>query len=136
MSDDYGPVFLITGNVTGFKRFGNLRIRNLVEGAAYSALTYYLISLIPFVPKVQMIVTICLCAVILLGSIIGYKNQSPLELVINIITERMYTHEYRMRSINDEEGKEILFSNTGTGESVADKVVKKIQEYKKERSKI
>lgn len=134
MNNYQEPVFFITSNVTGFRRIGNFKVRNLIEGVVYAGFTYFLISLIPFVLKVKIIVSLCLCSAIFFLSVVGYKNQSPSELIINLIREKMYMHDYHMRSINDDEGKEIIFTYAGDGESIADKIYKKIQEYR-EREK-
>ena len=90
MSKYSEPVFYITGNVMGNKRFKGFRIRNLIEAACYCVVIYYLISLIPFVLKVQIIVTACLCVVVFGLTIIGYKDQSPSEFILNKIKFMFY----------------------------------------------
>lgn len=116
------PILNITDNVTGFKKYGLFNIRNAIEGAIGAGITYLIIKQIPFVPKVQIIVTLCVCATVFLINIKGIKNQSFTEVLINTIRESMEDKEYHMRCIN-ESSKDISKEGQNYGQSIADKAI-------------
>lgn len=122
------PVYLITDNVLSVRRIFNLPILNLVEGGILSIGIWKLINIIPFVPKVKIIVTICVCIAVLVACIVGYHGQSITEFIVNFIKEQAYSKNYHMRSINDEYGKDIIHKGTSVNESYADRIIKKIKE--------
>lgn len=127
------PVCYITDNVTGLK-FHN--IRRIIEGGICTGITLMIVHKIPFVPKVEIIVSIVMGAAVFLINIIGYKNQSLTEVMMNAIYEKMMDKEYHMRCINDEDKEEQSNQKYGTAnQSIADKIANRIkQKYEDYRS--
>lgn len=122
MHNQKEPKPIINANVLGFKRYGSFHLRNIIEGVFCSSIIYWIIEQIPFVPKVKIIVTICLIAAVMLVNIKGFKNQSLSEVLINMMLEKKNDKDYHMRCINDEEIKSQEYSETAGEKSIADRI--------------
>ena len=110
---------IIPQNIIQGRRLFGFRIRNLAEGVIAALLFAWLVSKVPFVPKVRWIVTICvgLFLVIVMG--IGIKGLAPTQVIIKFFSYKKFikTYSYRRPNhankkqtelISDENGKKIV----------------------------
>ncbi len=135
-------VFLIHENVIQINRIFGLRKRNLIEGGIFSLIAAFFIYLVPFVPKVRMIVIICCTIFIMVFSAVGVKNQSITEVFINWWRVKKLNKRMTLRSIKyaEKESKvQSLNKNSIYGESYADQIIRffrtKISEFKEVRGR-
>lgn len=128
---------IIPVNVTQSKRILGFRIRNIAEGVISGAFVGFLIHFIPFVPKVQIIVTAVLAGAVLVLNMLGLKGMSISECVINIFLSKNYKKKYHLRSIRYAKKASALKTKTNTtanfNESIAEKLFRKAKEAIQER---
>ncbi len=133
----------IPDNVLESKRIFGFRVRNWIEGIICAGIIGFIVISIPFVIRVKLIFIVCLCGPVLLLNLIGIKDQSILEAIINFYQAGANRGEYHLRSAKDEEryksGRVAQSINgIGNGDSAADKAVEffreKYKEFKERRA--
>lgn len=83
------------------KRILGFRKRNLAEGAIMALVAAYIISLPPFVKTVQVIITFCVAAFLVIINGIGIKGRSYSQTLINYIAYKKHLKQLSYRRIND-----------------------------------
>ena len=130
---------IIPVNVTQSKRIFGFRMRNIIEGIIAAVIVAMLIRLIPFVLKVQIIVTIALSGSVLVLNLLGLKGMSLSECFINLILSKATRKEYHLRSIRYVgKTKDFTASNGKTAvlnESIAEKIFRTTKEFIQEKTK-
>ena len=138
MSEDNTRLWsaVIPANVTQSRRILGFRMRNIIEGVIAALITAYLIHFIPFVPKVQIIVTIGIAGSILVLNLLGLKGMSLSECMINYVKSKASNNIYHMRSIKyvkKNNGLDISAGKTANfNESLAEKGFRLAKEFIKE----
>ena len=134
--------YVIPDNVLESKRIFGFRRRNWIEGIICAGIVGFFIALIPFVIRVKLIFIVCLCGPVLLLNLVGIRDQSVFEVMLNIKTAKANKGEYHLRRKNEEErynsrGVAQSINGVGNGDSAADKVAdfakKKYSEFKEHR---
>lgn len=87
------------------KRIMGIRKRNWIEGAVEVVLIDGMILLIPFVPKLKLVLVIIVTFFILLLNAVGYRDKAWLELLVQWIKYKLGKKCYRLRSPADDDGK-------------------------------
>ena len=97
------PIFYpIPQNVLGSsKRFLNFPQRNWIEGIISSAIVAWIICQVPFVNRVKIIVVACVCVAVLIINLIGIKNMSLSEVIVNFYQFKKEQRNYHLRSIRN-----------------------------------
>jgi len=133
----------IPDNVLDSKRILGFRPRNWVEGIICAGIVGFIVVNIPFVLRVKLIFVVCLCAPVLLLNLIGIKDQSIFEAIMNFKQASENKGEYHLRRPDHEEryksGRVAQSINgIGNGDSAADKVAEfiktKYYEFKERRA--
>jgi hypothetical protein len=135
--------YTIPDNVLDSKRILGFRPRNWVEGLICAGIVGFIVVNIPFVLRVKLIFLVCLCGPILLLNLIGIKDQSVFEAIMNLRQANANKGEYHLRRPDNEEryksGRVAQSINgIGNGDSAADKVAEivkaKYNEFKERRA--
>ena len=135
--------YTIPDNVLDSKRILGFRPRNWVEGLICAGIVGFIVVNIPFVLRVKLIFLVCLCGPILLLNLIGIKDQSVFEAIMNLRQANANKGEYHLRRPDHEEryksGRVAQSINgIGNGDSAADKVAEivkaKYNEFKERRA--
>ncbi|MCR4902199.1 MAG: hypothetical protein K6A23_05015 [Butyrivibrio sp.] len=135
--------YAIPDNVLESKRIMGFRMRNWVEGFICAGIVAFIVMNIPFVIRVKLIFLVCLCGPVLLLNLVGIRDQSLFEVVMNIKRARDNKGEYHLRRPDNEEryksGRVAQSVNgIGNGDSAADKIADfvkgKYQEFKEKRA--
>ncbi len=143
MSEEKLYEWIIPDNILESKRVFGFRVRNWIEGLICAGIIGFIITTIPFVIRVKLIFLVCLCGPVLLLNLIGIKDQSIFEVIMNFHQARANRGEYHLRSAKDEEryksGRVAQSINgIGNGDSAADKVAEifreKYSEFKERRA--
>ncbi|WP_026658252.1 hypothetical protein [Butyrivibrio sp. AC2005] len=133
----------IPDNVLESKRIFGFRPRNWIEGLICAVIVGFIVVHIPFVFRVKLIFLVCLCCPMLLLNLIGIKDQSVFEAVMNFRQAKANKGEYHLRRPDNEEryksGRVAQSINgIGNGDSAADKVADfikaKYTEFKERRA--
>ncbi len=124
---------IIPSNVTQQRRILSFRMRNWIEAAISAAVVGFLIHLIPFTVKVQIIFTIFVAGSIAILNLLGIKGMSISETIINLVISSRTKYNYHLRSIRYVTNRK---SETGTtakapvfNESIAEKGFRKAKEF-------
>ena len=143
MNDERLYEWSIPDNVLESKRILGFRPRNWIEGLICAGIIGFIVVNIPFVLRVKLIFLVCLCAPVLLFNLIGIKDQSVFEAIMNFKQARDNKGEYHLRRPDNEEryksGRVAQSINgIGNGDSAADKdaeIIKtKYAEFKERRA--
>ena len=142
MDDEELIEYRIPDNILESKRIWGFRKRNWIEGIICACIVGYIIYKISFVIRVKIILIVILFASILLINLVGIKDQSLIEGIMNFIKACKLSKKYHMRKPNEERSEKsgMAQSNTNNigGVSIADRVADfikaKFKEYKKKRS--
>ena len=135
--------YVIPDNILESKRIAGFRLRNWIEGILCVGIIGFIIVQIPFVLRVKCIFLVCVCGPILLLNLVGIRDQSIFEAIMNIHTARANKGEYHLRRPGNEEryksGRVAQSINgIGNGDSAADKVAEivkaKYNEFKERRA--
>ena len=135
--------YTIPDNVLDSKRVLGFRPRNWVEGRICAGIVGFIVVNIPFVLRVKLIFLVCLCGPILLLNLIGIKDQSVFEAIMNLRQANANKGEYHLRRPDHEEryksGRMAQSINgVGNGVSAADKIAdfakQKYEEFKERRA--
>ena len=135
--------YTIPDNVLDSKRILGFRPRNWVEGLICAGIVGFIVVNIPFVLRVKLIFLVCLCGPILLLNLIGIKDQSVFEAIMNLRQANANKGDYHLRRPDHEEryksGRVAQSINgIGNGDSAADKVAEivkaKYNEFKERRA--
>lgn len=131
--------YQIPDNIMESKRIFGFRRRNWIEGIVCAAIVGLIILQIPFVLRVKIIFLICVCVPILGLNLMGIKDQSLFEAIINLKQSKTNSGEYHLRRCDHEEkfkSKGVEQSVNGSSErtSTAEQVTKFIKD-KTERFK-
>ncbi len=141
MNENEGEIrtSIIPVNVTQSKRIFGFRMRNIIEGIIAAIIVGLLIRFIPFVLKVQVIVTIALSGSVLVLNLLGLKGMSLSECIINLIMSKATRKEYHLRSIRYARKNQTFVATDGKApvlnESIAEKLFRKGKEFVKEKTK-
>jgi len=92
--------YWIPENVLQGKRLFNMRLRNVIEAAIWAVIMIAVVSLIPFVTRVRIIVTVCLVIAAVWVNLLGVKDMTLSEVVLNYIHYRRTGQIYHLRSID------------------------------------
>ena len=76
--------YIIPDNILSSKRILGFRRRNWIEGLIMAFAVGALIYFIPFVTRVKIIFIVCICLPILIINLIGIRDQSFTEAILNI----------------------------------------------------
>ena len=143
MNDERLYEWSIPDNVLESKRILGFRPRNWIEGLICAGIIGFIVVNIPFVLRVKLIFLVCLCAPVLLFNLIGIKDQSVFEAIMNLRQANANKGEYHLRRPDHEEryksGRVAQSINgIGNGDSAADKVAEiiktKYAEFKERRA--
>ena len=121
----------IPNNVLQGKRILGFRPRSFIEAAIWCFLIWKGVSLIPFVTRVQWIITICLCIGAIFVNLVGVKDMTLSEVCLNFVHCKRTARVYHLRSI-DYAKKEKRNNNgqitTQTNESAAERFIRIVKE--------
>lgn len=132
----------IPDNILESKRIFGYRVRNWIEGLICAGIVGFIILQIPFVLRVKIIFVICICVPLLLLNLIGIRDQSIFEVIINFKKANSNKGEYHLRRPDHAEKyksrrMEQSINGVGNGASAADKVADlikaKVAEFKESR---
>ncbi len=135
--------YQVPDNILESRRVFGFRIRNWIEGLICAGIVGFIIMQIPFVARVKLIFLICICGPILMLNLIGIRDQSMFEAIINIHISRGNAGEYHLRRPGCEERNKSgrmaqSVNGIGNGDSAADKVAdifkEKYKEFKERRA--
>lgn len=94
------------------KRILGIRPRNWIEGLIECVIFDGIMFLIPFVPKLKMILFLVLTFFILLFNAVGYRDKTWIELLLQWIKYKASKKCYRLRSPSDDIGKNRIKQTT------------------------
>ena len=115
---------IIPQNIIQGRRILGFRIRNLAEGAIDALLFAWLISGIPFVPKVRWIITICVGLFLIIVTGIGIKGLAPSQVIIKFLSYRKFIKSYSYRRPNYANKKQPDLISEENGKSVVNTIAK------------
>lgn len=125
--------YIIPDNILSSKRILGFRRRNWIEGLIMAFAVGALIYFIPFVTRVKIIFIVCICLPILIINLIGIRDQSFTEAILNIKQAKINAGHYHLRSPGYEKRtKSGMDQSTGGGAdqlSAADKILAAAKEW-------
>lgn len=89
----------IPNNIVKSQRVLGFQKRNIADGIVSAVIVGLLIKLIPFVTRVQIIVTVGVCGALFVLCLFGIKGMSISEYLINVFISMATRHKYHLRSI-------------------------------------
>ena len=89
----------IPNNIVKSQRVLGFQKRNIADGIVSAVIVGLLIKLIPFVTRVQIIVTVGVCGSLFVLCLFGIKGMSISEYLINVFISMATRHKYHLRSI-------------------------------------
>ena len=92
-------VYEYVQNFSTANRVLGIRKRNFWEGIIFSVITGWLIHFIPFVFRVQVIVTGFVCLSLFAFFAIGIHGRSVLEFVMLYVRYKLFKKQYHLRSV-------------------------------------
>ncbi len=122
--------YWVPTNVLQGKRILNIRLRNVIEAGIWVVIVFFLVSFIPFVTRVRIIVTVCLAIAVAGVNLMGVKDMSLSEVVLNFIHYHVHGHKYHLRSIDNAEEKKDNNGKIATqaSENLAQRIIGTVKE--------
>lgn len=135
-------IFRIPDNVLKSKRYLGFKRRNITEAIISFIISAFLIYQISFVMRVKIIFIICVGASVAFINLIGIKNQSISEIILNFIKYKKQKPVLHLRSVKYAKSKKTTVNKKGEfittlNESIAEKYIRlakeKFEEYKENK---
>jgi len=125
--------YYIPSNIFSAQRFLGFKRRNWIEGGISTVIVCGIIFYIPFVLRVKIIFMVVLGGATLLLNLVGYKNQSISEIIINFIHYMLLPGSIHLKDIRYVKNKTFEIKDGKISYSVNESILEKGIRFAKEK---